>query len=523
VDATAGAAGGGGGGGGGDGCNIPTTTAAATDDALNGGTGAVASLTPSTQPLHSQSTQSQPTPPSQGQSLTADILAPDAGVIVSGGDDRMVDDATAFFGDGSSSAAVLTGRTTVRLSPRELVRVQRTAAALALRPPEFLRGALHQIGASVAESVVPLDAWDEGALKDIVECENSKDGNRFHSLRQYLAEMTGAASQSSADVEMTPTQSGAPRLEFLRQVCSDALELHVSPAGLVSFGLKLRNGPNMWEHCVYVARGHMVKGGGGLRRGDLVAEALALALWPQRQSNGRGGVDEEDTSASELCVFASSVSEIDGRGCDVGDAGCDAIAVGVLTPRQTPDGLWAFNNSLRGLTLSENPRIGDAGCSAVAEALKPRFSPTGAMMFNTSLTVLDLSSCGVGSTGAKALAEALQPVATDDGEWCFPSNLRALNLSGNRVGSAGAIAIADSLLAPKQNTRRGGMWTFNPSLAIVDISENPGLDDAAAAALIAALRPRQIPSPKHSREGGDVKPSYSTNGALLVGRCRFNQ
>ena len=52
-------------------------------------------------------------------------------------------------------------------------------------------------------------------------------------------------------------------------------------------------------------------------------------------------------------------------------------------------------------------------------------------MFNTTLTTLDLSGCGIGPKGAGALVGALRPVLNDNGDRCFPSGLRTLNLSGN--------------------------------------------------------------------------------------------
>ena len=426
------------------------------------------------------------------------------------------------------------GSAVVTLSRRDAVSMLRVASKVAKLSPDFLRSALSELGKLLAETVVPLDTKDEVAFMNIiadtsvVELGTSNDVKLFSGLREVLT-MNRAELHNSADLDMTQateeyltpsfSSNAHERLEicsFLTQVCQDSIELHVSPTGVASFGIKLLSVVSVRESETYRSK-EMAQannaGGASFKRGDLIAEAVALALWPLQQSGGEG-LQGGISGTSKTCVFASSISEIDGHGSDIGAAGCRALAEGVLTPRKTADGLWIFNTCLRGLALGENPRLGDAGASALAAALRPRLCCNGTSMFNTSLTVLDLSSCGIGPEGATAIADALSMVANDRGDWRFPSNLRALRLSGNRIESKGARAIA-GLLGPKEN-KKTGKWTFNPSLAVIDISDNfSGMNDLVAEAFAKALQPREIKSLKHNRDGEDVKQEYSTNVALL--------
>jgi hypothetical protein len=483
--------------------------------------------TQSTQPTQPQSTQStQPTQPSSQQLtlITPETDDDDLAAKMMCGDDLGV----APLGYRSPGTAV------VKLSRRDFVAVQRVASKMAKRSPEFLCDGLSEIGKSLAETVVPLNDQDEAALMGTITTSEtvlfSKDVKLFPSLREALT-MKAANSRNAVDVDMTQAtqeyvppelsdlttlKSLTPVVPFLRQLCQDALEIHVSPTGLVSFGLKFLSVGSVWDSEAYGAKEKMDKTvGTSFKRGDLIAEAVALALWPQQQLGWEvKNAGETGGASAENCVFTSSISEIDGHGCDIGGAGCQAMAEGILAPRQTVDGLWVFNECLRGLALGKNPRLGDVGAAALAAALKPRLCVNGAMLFNKTLTVLDLSSCGVGPDGAVAIADALKMVPNPDGDWSFPSNLRALRLSGNRIESKGARAIA-GLLGPKEN-KKTGKWTFNPSLAIIDISDNfSGMNDLVAEAFAKALQPRQVKSSKHGRDGGDAKPTYAVNGALL--------
>lgn len=418
------------------------------------------------------------------------------------------------------------GTTVVKLSRRDLVAMQRVASKMAKRSQDFLCNGLSETGKSLAETVVPLNDHDEAALMDTI-AENSKDMKTFSSLREALTmkaansqnAVDGDTTQSTQEYDMPPFPSKTAELAgvvvpFLRRLCEDALEIHVTPTGLVSFGLKFLSVSSVWDSEVYSSKEKTDKSiGTTFRRGDLIAEAVALALWPQQQIGWEGKRGEE-IDTSENCVFASSISEIDGHGCDIGGSGCQAIAEGILAPRQTVDGVWVFNECLRGLALGKNPRLGDVGASALAAALKPRPCFDGAMTFNKTLTVLDLSSCGIGSEGAMAISDALKMVPSRDGDWSFPSNLRALRLSGNRIESKGARAIAE-LLGPKEN-KKTGKWTFNPTLAIIDVSDNfSGMNDLVAEAFAKALRPRTVKPSKHSGDEGDLKQVYSINVALL--------
>ena len=443
-----------------------------------------------------------------------------------------VEDLTAAKVCGSDFAAAplghrTPGTTVVKLSRRDLERVQQLASKLAKSSPNFVCNGVSEYGRLLADTVVPLRDHDEAVLREAI-AENSKDAKSFSSLRMALT-WNAANSQHSVDVDMTqatqeyvmpPFPSNTAEftgavMPFIRAVCQEALEIHVSPTGLVSFGIKLLNVGSVWDSETYDSKEKKEKSAGtSFKRGDLIAQAIALALWP-RQQIGWEGKDGDEMDTSDNCVFASSISEIDGHGCDIGGEACQAIADGILAPRQSVDGVWVFNECMRGLSLGKNPRLGDVGALALAAALKPRVCHNRNLMFNKTLTVLDLSSCNIGPEGAVAIADALKMVPTPEGDWIFPSNLRALRLSGNRIESKGARAIAN-LLGPKENKKTGN-WTFNPSLAIIDISDNfSGMNDLVAEAFARALQPRPVKSSNQDKDGEDTKlAAYSVNVALL--------
>jgi pSer/pThr/pTyr-binding forkhead associated (FHA) protein len=475
---------------------------------------------------HSQSTQptqptqsTQPTQPTQStqptqptQPTRAPVPEPEAVAK-----EILVDDGIAP--DGYRSP----GKACVKLSKRDLVSMRRAATKLSTRSPDFLRDALSETGVSLAESVVPLNPEDGSLMMDIIADASGSDRERLFANVRDVVDAETSGSQGINEVSMTqaPTQeyvapseltaaTSAAVARMVTQTCHEALELHTSASGLVSFGLKLLNATSVWDSETY---NHMEKtaAAGGFKRGDLVAESIALALYPKEQMGWeRTKKEDGDDTPSDNRVFAASVGEIDGHGSDIGAAGCEAIAEAALTPRRSSDGRWIFNECLRSLTLGKNPRVGDAGCSAIAKALAPR-PVRSSFMFNTTLTVLDLSSCGIGSAGADALVDALKMVPVED-DWIFPSNIRALKLSGNQIGAKGAKGIA-SLLGPKNNMKSGS-WSFNPSLALIDLSDNPGLDDSVAEAFVQALKPRKQKSQKRERGDAIAKPSFAINLTL---------
>ena len=507
------------------------------------------------------------------------------------------------------------GAAVTKLTRRDVISIRRVASKMETRPTAFLSDALREVGGALAEVVVPLDPRDETVLMEIVSARSDSD-ETFLSLREAIAIHASSSQGSAGDVEMTqatqeyvcpsPNKSSdafSSVTLFLRQTCREALELHLSPSGVVSYGLKLFNASNIWDSELFTATEKAARPP-QFRRGDLVAEAVALALWPLPQlgwaemdsgdrdemekvkrdsfrlfesheffdsvvdlsstqlqervdSFGRvldaelardqdyeyrhqlrnqisvikdfiplkvraemGGSAHGSSPADEESVFASSVSEIDGYGCDISSIGCVAIAEGVLAPRRMSDGRWVFNECLRGLYLGKNPRIGDDGCAAIAKALTPRRCLNGSrtrhltMMFNTALTSLDLSGCGIGPKGARALVDALTMIHGDNGDPCFPSSLRTLKLSGNRLDAAGCRAVA-SLLGPRLNERTSKP-IFNPSLSVLDISDNPGMDDSVAEAFVNALKPRENNLGEESQRKDDEKPpSHLVNSALL--------
>ena len=69
----------------------------------------------------------------------------------------------------------------MQLSRRDMVSVQRIAAMHARRSPEFLRGALVEVGASLAESAIPVSYYDETAFIELIVDHSS----RGRVLRKY--------------------------------------------------------------------------------------------------------------------------------------------------------------------------------------------------------------------------------------------------------------------------------------------------------------------------------------------------
>lgn len=346
------------------------------------------------------------------------------------------------------------GKIAVRLSTAAVHQVALRFRALS---QEILYKELVGTGKDLASVVVPLKDRDEAVFKE-----------KIMTNREVFPEMYKKLNSSP--------------LPFLRQFSEKTLEIQFSPSGLVSFGLKLDR----------------FLGSGEEAAGDLVAEAAALALSPQKNKGGK-------------IVFASSVSEIDGTGCGITESGCRAIAEEVLKLRKDMDDILVHNECVRALLLGGNINLKDAGARAIAAALKPIHVPCKGYIFNKTLTVLDMSKCDIGPEGALAIAKALKPRENADNSWSFPSNLRVLNLSGNRIKSQGARAIA-GLLGPKEN-RTTHEWMFNPSLAVIDLSSQfSGMDASVALAFKEALEPRQVVR-RPGGEGGSA--THSVNNFLV--------
>ena len=441
------------------------------------------------------------------------------------------------------------GRPVAKLSRRDWVTTRRVASKMESRSVEFLSQALSEVGTALGESVIPLSVSDENVLQGII----TRHGELFLNTREVLSGSGFAWSNAVGDADMTvmtqatqeyacisPTmglEHDASAVEFIRRACRDALQLHLSPAGVVTFSLKLLDAHAVWNSEFFLEKEQRNKSA-KFKRGDLVAEAAALALWPLSQLGWDDAGDtgkeivgvaahkksgpEKTTTGFTLndCIFAASVSEIDGRGCDVGPEGCAALAESALAPRQKTDGVWMYNQSLLGLCLADNPRIGDQGCAAIATTLQPKPCANGSRtrqfttMFNTTLTTLDLSGCGIGPKGAGALVGALRPVLNDNGDRCFPSGLRTLNLSGNCLESEGCRSIA-RLLGPDNNVQTR-TWYFNASLAVLDISDNPGMDDSVAEAFANALLPKaQKRAQDEKEEKDEMDKKFLVNTSLL--------
>ena len=81
---------------------------------------------------------------------------------------------------------------------------------------------------------------------------------------------------------------------FLRQTCREALELHLSPSGVVSYGLKLFNASNIWDSELFTATEKAARPP-QFRRGDLVAEAVALRSGHCRNLGGQRWIPEIGT------------------------------------------------------------------------------------------------------------------------------------------------------------------------------------------------------------------------------------
>ena len=440
------------------------------------------------------------------------------------------------------------GRPVAKLSRRDWVTTRRVALKMESRSVEFLSQALSEVGTALGESVIPLSVSDENVLQGIITDHgklflNTREAVSRSGVARERGERRGHDRNDAGDARVRvhfPHKGfkfDASTAEFIRRACRDALQLHLSPAGVVTFSLKLLDAHAVWNSEFFLEKEQRDKSA-KFKRGDLVAEAAALALWPLSQLGWDDAGDtgkeivgvtahkksgpEKTTTGFTLndCIFAASVSEIDGRGCDVGPEGCAALAESALAPRQKTDGVWMYNQSLLGLCLADNPRIGDQGCAAIATTLQPKPCANGSRtrqfttMFNTTLTTLDLSGCGIGPKGAGALVGALRPVLNDNGDRCFPSGLRTLNLSGNCLESEGCRSIA-RLLGPDNNVQTG-TWYFNASLAVLDISDNPGMDDSVAEAFANALLPKAQKRAKDEKEEKDeMDKKFLVNTSLL--------
>ena len=108
-----------------------------------------------------------------------------------------------------------------------------------------------------------------------------------------------------------------------------------------------------------------------------------------------------------------TLTALDVNSNSIGDAGASALAEALKV-----------NKTLMMLNVHNND-IGDHGASALADALK----------VNKTLTKLSLYRNSIGATGASALAEALKVNKT----------LTELNVAGNSIGDAGASALAEAL------------------------------------------------------------------------------
>ena len=186
------------------------------------------------------------------------------------------------------------GAAVTKLTRRDVISIRRMASKMETRPTAFLSDALREVGGALAEVVVPLDPRDETVLMEIVSARSDSD-ETFLSLREAIAIHASSSQGSAGDVEMTqatqeyvcpsPNKSSdafSSVTPFLRQTCREALELHLSPSGVVSYGLKLFNASNIWDSELFTATEKAARPP-QFRRGDLVAEAVALALWPLPQ------------------------------------------------------------------------------------------------------------------------------------------------------------------------------------------------------------------------------------------------
>ena len=163
---------------------------------------------------------------------------------------------------------------------------------------------------------------------------------------------------------------------------------------------------------------------GSMRIGDAGAAVLAAAL----QAMPRIRFTELDLAANDLTA-----------------AGVASLAPALRRPRGA--------GGLRGLSLTENPSLGDTGVAALAKALPP------------ALETLDLSSTGCGDDGFVALAAALPTLA----------NLSRLHCCCNSAATArGWVALAHALPSL-------------PALRSLWLSGSMGVASEAAAALAAVI------------------------------------
>ena len=126
---------------------------------------------------------------------------------------------------------------------------------------------------------------------------------------------------------------------------------------------------------------------------------------------------------------------------NIGDAGATALAEALKV-----------NTTLQTVNLQFN-KIGDAGATALAEALK----------VNTALQTVNLEDNEIGDAGAVELAEALKVNTT----------VQTVHLGSNKIGDAGATALAEAL-------------KVNTTLQTVNLEDNR-IGDAGAAAIFDAL------------------------------------
>jgi hypothetical protein len=146
---------------------------------------------------------------------------------------------------------------------------------------------------------------------------------------------------------------------------------------------------------------------------------------------------------------------------------------------------------IRELYLSGNADIGDAGCAALAAAVrlvnlnrrKQEKNKDDSIDVDGSddlfvLDVLDLSSCNIGDAGTEALAMALET-----GALC----IQHLDLSNNQISDRGVAAIAQALLKAKKNDRKNKSQTSSPLMACLDVSGNAGIGNQGAAAMAACV------------------------------------
>jgi pSer/pThr/pTyr-binding forkhead associated (FHA) protein len=203
---------------------------------------------------------------------------------------RTAPDPAAFMGlapEGYRS----TGRAVTKLSRRDVVTTRRVATKMVSRSVHFLSQALSEVGTALGESVIPLHASDENLLQGII----ADQGNLFSNIQEALSRNAGALQNSGSDVDMnvmtqatqeyacdSPTkglESELSAVDFAGKTCRDALELRMSPGGVVTFALNLRNASAVWNSENFLAAEQRAQ----FKRGDVAAEAAALALWPLPQ------------------------------------------------------------------------------------------------------------------------------------------------------------------------------------------------------------------------------------------------